>query len=89
MHVRVYGKAASSDDKFPTPGSPWTHRVIGLLDSICVINNVLAKMAGNIIIGEEMNAANLFKNLNRIWQTEMWNLGEGLGIFENIVIPVV
>lgn len=57
-----------------------SHEITGwmlrVLDSICVINSIFGKMAGNVIIGEEMNAANLFENLNRIWQTEMWNLGE-------------
>lgn len=50
--------------------------ILRVLNSICVINSIFGKMAGNVIIGEEMNAANLFENLNRIWQTEMWNLGE-------------
>lgn len=60
-----------------------------MLDSICVINSMFANMAGNVIIGEEMNAPNLFANLSRIWQTEMWNLGEEIGRFENILILVM
>ena len=41
-----------------------TRWILRVLDSICVINSIFAKMAGNIIVGEEMNAVNLFANLN-------------------------
>lgn len=40
--------------------------ILRMLDSICVINSMFANMAGNVIIGEEMNAPNLFANLSRI-----------------------
>lgn len=66
-----------------------TRRLLRMLDSICVINSIFAKMAGNIIVGEEMNAANLLANLNGSWQTETWNLGEEIGRFENISILVM
>jgi len=40
--------------------------ILRVLDTVRVINSMFAKMAGKVIIGEEMNAPNLFENLNRI-----------------------